>query len=264
MSTRQHYLSQCYIKNFAKVGHETFFEYDCVSKTFQTRNIKKLFAGYRYWSDTFEVGLSIKYENELANILKKLANYPIKRQVFISRDKLIIPEFLCVQIVDESDRRSISKLLLQQILIQQKSSDSSDKIPEDQLEAIFFSEGIDLGCPVLFEITQESNMPPLLLIDSIFFSFIAPSMDKEKLGNLCFVCPISSNRLVIWGNDEDCNFFARKYADINYLNLCRIEQQEKKCRIASQNNEYLVWLSNRIHQFDSRESTRITACRYNR
>jgi len=261
MSIRKHYLSRCIIKNFQENDNGTFYEYDCLRGTFQTRNISKLFAGYHYWSDRFETILGTKYENELALVLTKYAHCPIEYEYTLGKERLVCPQYNGMQIHDENERKILSKLLFQQILTQQKNSLPDEKAPEDVLEAFFSSEGLELQYPVIFEIARGFNMPPLILVDGIVFIFIAPCKEKDKLGHVCFMCPISSNRLIIWGDKADCDFFAMKYRDINYLNLCMIERQSKECRIASQNKEYIIWLSKRIQKFDSHENVKITSCR---
>ena len=51
----------------------------------------------------------------------------------------------------------------------------------------------------------------------------------------------------LWGNKKDVEYFCYKYQNIHYLNLCRVAQQEKKCRIATQNKEYLELLIKQIN-----------------
>lgn len=261
MTTRQHYLSRCVIKNFQENESGTFFEYDCLTETMQARNINKLFAGYRYWSKNIETVLSEKYENDLALVLRKYASCPIEYSYTIGKDSIICPQFNGFQIHDENERKILSKLLLQQVLVQQMNASPEEKTPEDFLESVFSYDGLELQYPVIFEIAQGFQMPPLILVDGIVFIFIAPCVEKDKLGHACFMCPISSKRFIIWGTEEDCNFFAYKYRNIDYLNLCMIEQQSKECRIASQNKEYIIWLSKRIANFNSQEKVKVTSCR---
>lgn len=59
---------------------------------------------------------------------------------------------------------------------------------------------------------------------------------------------------MFWGDKEDFNYFTNKYQIIDYLNLYRIEQHNKKCRIASQNKQYIESLAKRIPLFNSGEN----------
>jgi hypothetical protein len=115
--------------------------------------------------------------------------------------------------------------------------------------------------PAVFTTHPLVVKDPLIITDGMPFLFMAPDQDKAKLGHMCFMFPISETRFFIWGNKRDCDFFIRKFCNITYLNLCRIEQQGKKCRIASQNIDYLNKLIPMIDIFNSGEQIKISSVR---
>lgn len=114
----------------------------------------------------------------------------------------------------------------------------------------------------IIEINPLMNAPPLILTDGMLFLCAAPTKQENALGQINFVFPISPNRLLIGGTPKDVDFFAAKYANIHLLNLCRIEQLGKRCKIASQDRTYLEVLISSVSRFSSGEkSISITTCR---
>ena len=118
----------------------------------------------------------------------------------------------------------------------------------------------------LVEINPRGNYAPLILTDGLLFSFLCPNYDPKTLGHICFMVPISEQRFLLWVNGKkDFDFFCRKYSNIHYLNLCRIEQHEKKCKIAlaknPKNEMYLKGLVSQISNFNSNEHVKISTIR---
>ncbi len=257
MSSLQHYLSRCIIRNFVTKSNNTFFEYDCVSGKLSPKNLNKLFAGYRLWSEKFEETLGREFENKLAPVLKKYANCSIKTNYTIGLKSIEIPQFSGFQINDENDHKILSKIIFQQVLLCQRDNN----LEEEKISRFFENESLKIQYPVLFEIARAIYHPPLILVDGMVFTFLAPDKNISKIGHVCFMCPISTNRFIVWGNQDDCDFFAKKYSNINYLNLCMIEQQDKQCKIASQDKDYIIWLSSHIRLFNSGENIKIKAIR---
>lgn len=261
MSTRQHYLSQCIITNFIIRDDHTFYEYDCGKEELRIKNARKLFSDFRLWSSEFESILDSHFENELGPILKTFATCTVKRGVRFGPQSMREAQFNGFQINDEEMCKTLSKLFFQQILIHFKSkSDNADQM-ENVMKTAFSGDGLSLQYPILVEINPLVKWPPLILIDGMFFLFAAPDNDKSKLCHISFMFPISESRMLIWGDINDYKFFARKFKNITYLNLCRIEQQGKVCKIASQNQEYLKLLIGKINYFNSGEKIRISSAR---
>ncbi len=261
MSALQHYVSRCILKNFITENNETFFVYDCNNRTLTPKNIHKLFANYRSWSDKFEKTLDQKFENLLGPVLNKYVGYQFKKSYIIGRKSIEIPQFLAMQIQDESDRRIISKMFYQNILMQQQNLTEDEKTPENILDSIFEGNESRLQYPLLLETQTDTAKMPYILVDGMIFYFIAPDKNISKLGHFCFVCPISPSRLILWGDERDFEFYIKKYWNINYFNLCCIEQQNKNCKIASQNKEYIKWISGKVDSFKSGEKVIIRASR---
>lgn len=262
MTTRQHYLSKGIIKNFITQDNETFLEYNCELKTSRMRNIDNLFAKFRSWDPWFEDELSRRFENDLAPVLKKYAEIEIKQSTSsIDGNNITIYPMSGFQIEPQNDREIISRLIYQQILIQLSKRTHRVGVPDEATITLFTKNRSQFMHPAIFETNPLIIKDPLIITDGMPFIFAAPAKDPSKLCKICIMFPISETRLLIWGSKENCDFFVRKFWDITYLNLCRIEQQNKKCNIASQNIEYLNKLIPLIDCFNSGEQIKIESIR---
>lgn len=259
-----HYLSQCISKNFMTQKGEPFWEYDFGRKMGpQVKGIERLFAGRRLWGQELEKTIGAELENQLSGIISRLASEPINRYRHIDKNRINELEFNGYVIESREERRILSKLILQTFLMQRNNVQEED-INADDILRDFFHE-VDLSDKMnvcLSEINPLMCHPPLILLDGMLFLFIVPEKragdkgrgkDKKVLGHICFMFPISTERFLLWGNKEDMDYFALRYRNIDYLNLCRIEQQGKRCRAATQDKQYLESLIERVPRFDSGE-----------
>lgn len=262
----QHYLSRCISKNFITTNNSKFYEYDCsesnVDKKIREKNINKLFSARRIWGQDFEKKLSEDFENKLAKILNKYVNIEINRYRVSFKTHSEEMQFNALVIENEEDRNILSRLLIQQLLLQKKNRNVIDDEQEKiLLYCLEHFEGLK-GNVILVEINPLIPIP-LILIDAMPFLYFVPDSDKtDSLGHIQFMFPINPSRFLLWGNKLDVDYFCYKYQNIHYLNLCRIEQQEKKCRIATQDKEYLELLIEQIDKFSSGNTqVKITSAR---
>ncbi len=262
-----HYLSQMISRNFtAKDGPRTFLQYDFSTATAEIRNIKNLFSRYKPWGQNLENVLSgDSYENKLAPLLKELVHWPIARQKILGSCGLVEAQFNSVVIENEKKKKLISKLLLQNFLLQRSSKRAEDD--SDLILSHVFDTGIRFPSNLLLvEVHPQYICPPLILTDGMVFLFICPDKNKEALGHFGFMFPISERRFLLWvSNADDCGYFCAKYKDINYLNLCRIEQHDKKCIVAlaktEPNERYLLSLVRQVPFFSSHDAIAIRTTR---
>jgi hypothetical protein len=226
------------------------------------KNIDNLFAKFRSWDPWFEVELSRQFENELAPVVKKYAQIEIEQSsLSIDGKNITVYPMSGYQIQSLKDREIISSLIYQQILIQLSKRSHRSGVPDEKIITLFSRRKSLFMYPAIFEINPLIIKEPLIITDGMPFLFAAPAKDSAKLCKICFMFPISETRFFIWGSKEDCDFFVRKFWNITYLNLCRIEQQDKKCGIASQNFEYLNKLIPLIDCFNSGEQIKIESIR---
>lgn len=251
-----HYLSQCISKNFIVNSNKTFYEYNCsLGGRIKEKNINRLFAARRVWSEKFEDILSYEYENNLAIDLNNLVNLELETPIIPGPDSLTSAQYICKYIDDEEMIARLSKLKLQIILLQQANNNPQHKNDEELLSKFFEIRSTQKENIVLGELNRYGKYPPFILIDGMMFTFIVPPLNPtgNSAGHICFFFPISTTRFLLWGDNRDVEYFCTKYSNVDYLNLSRIEQHQKKCRIASQNKKYLEYLIPKINYFFSGE-----------
>lgn len=235
-------------------------EYDCATGSTREKNIDKLFSNYRIWSNDFETALANDYENSLAPLFRDLSTRVVNRKHIIGPRSIEEAQYNGMQIQDDKEREILSRLFFQQILLQMSNGFNTEN-SERLMSATYHGKGLNLQYPILVEINPFSKTPPLLLMDAMFFMFVAPAQKIDKIGQVCHMFPINEKRYLIWGTVEDAEYFTRKYRDIHILNLCRIEQQGKQCRIATQRKEYLEFVKKTYKLFRSTDKIRIKAIR---
>lgn len=263
-----HFLSQSISKNFISNGtSNTFLQYNTISKNTKPVNIKKLFSKKHIWSQEFEEILSgNNYENKLAPILKELATRKMEKGVRYTEQNVQMAQFNVAPICDAEQKQFLDKLILQIVLLQMSNGVPNSIQVQEVLKEVY-KRGIPFPLNILLvEINPLANYPPLILTDGMLFSFIVPDTREQVLGHVCFMFPISEQRFLLWiSHLDDCNFFCKKYSDITFLNLSRIEQHDKKCKIALHKNErneqYLKDLIEQIETFSSGERVAIRLAR---
>ena len=205
-------------------------------------------------------------ENAIAPILEKYSTCPIAKVQHPAPDGIRFTPFNSFEICNEDERKFLSKLVLQTLLLQRNNANAPNPDVENNLQK-FFSSDVDLFANTslyIVEIHPLMKSAPLILIDGMLFVFLPPKIlqDTGSSEHRCFMFPISATRFLLWGNHSDLNYFASKYQNIHFLNLCRIEAHEKKCRIATQDKEYLDCLIPRIECFSAgNNAINIAFCR---
>ena len=256
-----HYLSQCISINFLSNDKpKTFWEYNPETGKTVPKNIEKLFARRRSWGQELEEVLSgNSYENKMGPLLKELSQKKMKRLRVFGPTGIREVQFNAEEIENSEHTKLLSKLLLQ-IALLQRSVKSPDEEVEKVLREIFASDGIAINMHLLLvEINPLMPSPPLVLIDGMTFHYIVPDLTGKTAGHGCFMFPISERRFLLWiSKKEDYTYFAAKYKNIHYLNLCRISQHEKKCRVACANKEYLEQLVQNMSLFNENSKMPIT------
>ena len=259
-----HYLSQCISKNFAKgYNPPTFWEYNPHTKETKPKNITKLFAKRRAWGQDLETAISKNFETKLAPVLREYAECEIQRLRIFGPNGITEPQFNGMVITNGEHRTLLSKLCYQTILLQRINSNPDDEI--EQLLVDFYS--IDNN-PLkdfvlsLHEIHPLKHQIPLILTDGMLFICPVPQNSKKHPYHIIFMFPICEYRFLLWSSCKtDVEYFCHAYQDIHRLNLCRIDQHNKECRIASPNRAYLDFLIPQITSFSNRRGIKITASR---
>lgn len=269
-TNKMHYLSKMISRNFLpKNSSRTFLEFNPEKGKIEDRNIKNLFSKCRPWGQEFEHFLSgNNYENCIAPLLKELVAHPIKRKRILKNNGFQEAQFNAEEIVEKDKQNILSKLFLQTVLLQRSKQIAEAEI-EQKLTEVFLSNMSNITEQLkllLVEIHPQYICPPLILTDGMCFAFVCPNNNKKSLGHIGFMFPISEKRFLLWiSKIEDYYYFGQKYSDINYLNLCRIEEHDKKCTIAlgktERNEMYLQALIRQIPFFSSGDNVKIHTTR---
>lgn len=248
-----HYLSQCISINFLPNDKsKTFWQYNPETREIVPKNIEKLFARRRSWGQELEEVLAgNSYENKMGPLLKELSQKNMERLRIFGPTGIKEVQFNAEEIENSEHIKLLSKLLLQIVLLQRSAESPNEEI-EKVLRVFFGSNEIALNMHLLLvEINPKMSSPPLVLIDGMPFLYVVPDLTNKTSGHCCFMFPISERRFLLWiSKKEDYTYFAAKYKNIHYLNLCRISQHEKKCRVACANREYLEQLVQNMSLFN--------------
>jgi len=254
VTKKNHYLSQCIIKNFCSDSNRTFWVYDCKKGgDIYQRNITNLFYGRHLWGQGVKDSIHDNFEECIAKDLKEVLTWEIRAPIIPGPNGLTQPQFSCKVIENEGMRKNLNKLILQSMLVQARVAKGRNNDIVDHINDFFSNntKGLD-SMLTLVEVHPDAMFPPLILTDLLMFMFAVPIV-YGRGAHLCFCVPISTTRMLIWGSMQDLSYFLNKYQNINYLNLCRIEQQSKECLIASQDKNYLTTIVPQIVTFNSGE-----------
>lgn len=259
-----HYLSQCISKNFVKgYNPPTFWEYNPNTKETKPKNITKLFAKRRAWGQDLETAISENFETKLAPVLREYAECKIQRLRIFGPNGITEPPFNGMVITNEEHRTLLSKLCYQTILLQRIYSTPDDET-EQLLTDFYRIDNNPLKDLVLslHEIHPLRCQIPLVLTDGMLFICPVPQNNKEHSYHITFMFPISEHRFLLWSSSKtDVDYFCHKYQNIHRLNLCRINQHNKECRIASADKTYLESLIPQIALFAEPQDLKVTISR---
>lgn len=258
-----HYLSQHISKNFRVNMGMPFWEYDCATQIGpKQRSLERLFATRNLWDQQMEDTISNAFENDLARELKLLVSCSIERKRIITCKDMVEPQFNGIIIKETERRKLLGKLFLQTAFLQRSNAKEKDNNVE-KLAIRFLTSDIVINMNVvLAEINPLFKFPPLILVDGmLFIVFVPETKNKEKLGHISFFFPISTKRFLFWGGKDDFDYFAYKFQNIDFLNLSRIQQHDKKCKIATQDIEYLKSLIGLMKNFSINEKVSIISSR---
>jgi len=258
-----HYLSEHISKNFRVNKGMPFWEYDCATQIGpKQRSLDRLFATRNLWGQRMEDTISNAFENDLARELKLLVSCSIERKRIITCKGMVEPQFNGIIIKETERRKLLGKLFLQAVFLQRSNAKEKDNNAE-KVAIRFLTSDIDINMNVvLAEINPLFKYPPLILVDGMLFIVIVPeTKNKEKLGHISFFFPISTKRFLFWGGKDDFDYFVYKFQNIDFLNLSRIQQHDKKCKIATQDIEYLKSLIGLMKNFSINEKVSIISSR---
>lgn len=248
-----HYLSQFIIRNFAE-NHEQLYELNLQTGMIKPRSVTNLFSGRRLWNQNFEDKLTKNIENDLAKVIRKVRNMP-----FAERPEL----FQAHEIIDKKDCDIISRIVFQPLLFQAKDSKEAIKNLEPFINN---SDYIKSHSQIFYvKIRKDlANVTPLVLIDNSVY--ICPVyINKPNLSaHIAFSYPISPYEFILFLSYQDVLSFLEQHSySVHEINMRAITQQNKECRIASANKQYLELIKNTINSYTmNTDICKVIAARY--
>ena len=211
VTKKNHYLSQCIIKNFITENNQTFWVYDCGKggKIYQ-RNVSNMFYGRHIWEQDVENSIHDNFEERIVDDLREILSWDISAPIIPGPKGLTVPQFSCKVIDNKTMRDNLNKLILQCVLVQANWNVKERNNIVPFVNELFSrdTKGLELML-TLVEIFPNAGFPPLVLTDLLLFMFAVPN-DEDKNFHLCFCVPISTTRMIIWGSEQDILHFCEE------------------------------------------------------
>ncbi len=244
-----HYLSRFMANNFRTEKGKPLYTLNCMTGIVSNRNTSedKLFAKKHLWSQEIEDAFD-KMENHTASLIKEVLGMPFN-----------VPSITGSMHSLNSRYKEIAVYLHQTQLLQISNRDTPLSFQEESsiLNALNI-EDVPNNIGDVRLITYHPVIvkdKPLIVFDNAFSVFLCPPHPQEKnAGSAAFFMPISESKLLFWGNNWQLYNFASKYPFPHKLNLYKILLENKECLCASQNKQYLDYLSKEYKFFQFKQT----------
>ena len=230
---KNHFVSVGIAQNF-RVANSNMWKLNCQTGEITNRHTgtDKLFMGKRLWSREVEDAF-MELENKLLPLIKQVLNAPYSNmapdqifQVFPLGEKYL-PVF---------------SYLWQSYMFQRANTPASKGKDEKWFTELLSWEltpPTNTMCHVRFNPIIFANTP-LLLVDNCFLIYpTPPNPGEQKEYSIIYALPIAPYSCLVWGSEEQLNFFLRFFHTPDAINKNKIMQEEKKCEVASHSLAYL-------------------------
>jgi hypothetical protein len=242
-----HFLSRFFSNNFRTVENEPMWVLDCKTGSVSNRKTSenKLFAKRNAWAQSLEDAFGA-VENQVSQLIASLLNAPYN--VFQEN----------IKIDTLSEKYNIMFNYTMQTLMMQLSNTNN---LTDEYDLTMIETALKMTTeksifnhykhPFLIRYNYHLYVnEPLVLIDNAVSIYIAPSIDSSSTKNsVCWFMPISPYFLAFAGLLHQLRFFLRYFPSPHKVNLYRILSEDKKCLVASQNKDYIKWISTEYKYF---------------
>ena len=236
-TNNNHFISKYIMRKFKPKGCN-LYELDCVTKKIVPKSIDNLFSGERLWGQGLEDTIDRDFENQMARAVSNIQNVINWRNDFT---------YLLEVVTDEKKCKLYNTFIMQSALFQRSTGDD---MPDYLLEDAFKNKMSRLFPVIHVRIHPlVSKDCPLLLVDSMVFMDIVLDDTKKTLGNAVFSYPISPSEMIILGTPEQSDKFLTKFSHPHFINVCAILHQNKKCKVASSNERYLIQIKDNLDSF---------------
>jgi len=246
-----HYVTRAFSENFRSIPGKPFYVLDCKTGSIQCKGLKTLFMKRHAWGDELE-RLFGDLENEVMPAIKRILGMPFPS----------FTEHVNVNYLQNKDCTTISRYF-QQILMMQIAYTPTICTNEEMLvKKCLENDSMKFGCSAVYIRYNPRTFvdTPLALFDSIASFYLAPVLDGKQPSTtlkfkLCLVIPISDYCMLFYGNTAFVNLFLVRFCNPHTFNLYRIVQENKECNLASQNGDYVKFLSTEYRYYVSTKET---------
>lgn len=256
MSTKNnHYVTQAFSDNFRSNPGNPFYVFDCKTGSIQSKGLKTLFMKRHAWGDDLERSFG-DLENEVMPAIKTILFTP-----FAS-----FPENIDVHCFRSKGCSIISRYFNQNLMLQLANEQHPAKQQELLVSELLKSNCLEFGNFATYIRYNPRTFKdhPFALFDNVASFYLAPVPDerqptKASSYKLCLTLAISEYSLLFFGNAAYVERFLIRFSNPHIFNIYRIIQENRECKLASQNREYLQFLA-KEHQYYS--ATNETAYAY--
>jgi len=160
----------------------------------------------------------------------------------------------CVSSLDKK-YNEVLNYVFQTLLLQMANSDQADIGSNDELViGASFEKGIRFQheCHLVRFYRQILSGRPFVLIDNAVSIFSTPPIGDDTEYSISHIMPISPYFLLFWGSRRQLAFFLSSKQNPHAINIYRVLVEDKKCSVASQNEQYIKWFAKEYpyYQFD--------------
>lgn len=235
---RNHYLSRFFSNNFRVIKGNPLWLLDCKTGMVTNRKTREdfLFMKERAWSQSLEDAFGQKLENRINPLINSLLHFPYN----------VVTKNFCIESLDKKYNKLLN-YCLQTVMLQLSNRNNEQiEIKDETMIENFFEYDINLinenAYLIRFNHLIFANMP-LVLLDNAVSMYLSPAVSTDLEYSCCYFMPISPYNIVFFGTSDQLRFFVSSNQNPHKINIYRILLEDKKCLVASQNKDYLKWLS---------------------
>jgi hypothetical protein len=251
-------VSRFFSNNFRVIKGEPMWLLDCNNGKVTNRKTREdfLFMKPNAWDQSLEKSFGQKIENNIKPLIDSLLYAPYS----------IVTKNMNVESLDKKYNKLFS-YVMQTTMLQlsnrnRNKNENHLQINDENMVEKFFEAEISTPYDYSFLIRFNHQMfenAPLVLIDNVMSIHVAPPNAGADLEySCCFFMAISPYDLIFFGSPVQLDFFITSKQNPHIINIYRILLEDKKCLVASQDENYLKYLSTEYNHYQFNTTNGIT------
>ena len=212
-----------------------------------------LFMKRRAWNQSLEDSFEQKVENDTKLLIDSILNLPLNT----------VMGHVTVDCLNKK-YNMLYNYQMQTVMLQLSNRDrAQSKVQDEQIVETFLEANLPSSpCEHPFLVRFNHLLfanKPLVLVDNAISIFVTPPLSPNSGGSICFFMPISPYYLIFFGSLAQLEVFLFLKQDPHTINKYRIQQEEEKCLVASQNETYIKWLATEYKHGQPNPKNRVTS-----